>query len=319
MANTGTDVKEAARLLTLGNVVGIPTETVYGLAANALNPEAVARLFEVKKRPSFDPLIVHVHSLNQVKDWVQIENPIFERVAEQFWPGPLTVLVKKTPAIPDLVTSGLPRVALRIPQHPLTRSLLRILDFPLAAPSANPFGYISPTTAQHVIAQLGKDIPYVLDGGPATIGVESTILDLDSSPPAVLRVGGTSVEDLQSVIGEIKVNIHSTDRPESPGKLSSHYAPRIPLILGNIPELLARFADENCALLSFRKRYSPFIPEENQLVLSEQGHLNEAARNLFATLRILDTLPVDYILAEYLPDEGLGMAINDRLRRASAG
>ena len=319
MAKTGTDIEEAARLLKNGNVVGIPTETVYGLAANALNPGAVARIFEVKKRPSFDPLIVHIHSLNQVKGLIQIENTMFERVAEKFWPGPLTILVKKTSAIPDLVTSGLPRVALRIPQHPLTRSLLSILNFPLAAPSANPFGYISPTTVDHVIAQLGKDIPYVLDGGPATIGVESTILDLDSSPPAVLRMGGISVEDLQSVIGEIKVNVHSTDRPESPGTLSSHYAPRIPLILGNIPELLSRFADKKCALLSFEKRYSSFIPEENQLVLSELGNLNEAARNLFATLRILDTLPVDYILAEYMPNKGLGMAINDRLRRASAG
>lgn len=314
MAQIGTSKQIAKDFLEAGNVVGIPTETVYGLAANALDLDAVLTIFRVKNRPTFDPLIVHTDSLANASAFVTAIPDQARQLAETFWPGPLTLLLPKRDQIPDLVTSGLPNVAVRVPNHPLTLDLLRSLPFPLAAPSANPFGYISPTTAQHVADQLGDQVPYILDGGPSAVGLESTIVGFDAGIPVVYRLGGTSLEELERVIGPVDVRSHSTSNPEAPGMLSSHYAPRKPLILlsaGASPE-----AGERVGALVFREPFGG-ISLNHQRVLSPTGNLAEAAKNLFAHLRALDALPVDVIYAESLPNEGLGWAMNDRLRRAS--
>ena len=314
MVQIGTDWRAAKAFLEAGDVVGIPTETVYGLAGNALNPDAVLTIFRVKNRPSFDPLIVHTDSLSRLDQFVTHIPTAVHRLADTFWPGPLTLLLPKRDLIPDLVTAGLSTVAVRIPNHPLTLDLLRSLDFPLAAPSANPFGYISPTTAQHVADQLGNQIPYILDGGPSGIGIESTIVGFEESQATVFRLGGMALEDIERVIGPVTVRTHSTSNPKAPGMLSSHYAPRKPLVLlemGESPPM-----GENAGALVFREPFGG-IDLANQRVLSPIGDPGEAAKNLFAHLRTLDALPIDVIYAEPLPNQGLGWAINDRLRRAS--
>jgi L-threonylcarbamoyladenylate synthase len=312
----GNNILTAKQHLEASNVVGIPTETVYGLAGNALDPDAVLTIFRVKNRPAFDPLIVHTDSLEKVRALVTEIPPMAEALARAFWPGPLTLLLPKQPHVPDLTTSGLPRVAVRIPNHPLTLSLLRQLDFPLAAPSANPFGYISPTTAQHVAQQLGEQVPYILDGGPCGVGLESTIVGFDDNVPTVYRVGGLSLEAIDTLVGtSVQVRSHSTSNPAAPGMLSSHYAPRKPVRLWAAGTLVER--PEQTGALVF-DTYLPGIPQANQLRLSPTANLAEAAKNLFGYLRRLDAMPVDEIYIQYVPDEGLGRAINDRLRRAAA-
>jgi L-threonylcarbamoyladenylate synthase len=315
MAQIGTDQQMAKALLEAGKVVGIPTETVYGLAANALDPDAVLTIFRVKNRPAFDPLIIHTDSLEKVARFVKDLPEAAQALAKAFWPGPLTLLLTRQPVIPDLVTSGLPTVAVRIPNHPLTRALLSSLDFPLAAPSANPFGYISPTTAQHVANQLGDQIPYILDGGPANIGLESTIVGFEDDIPTIYRLGGLAQEFIEQVVGPVAVRSHSTSNPKAPGMLSSHYAPRKPVYLVR-PGAYPPPAPRSGALV-FRESFGG-ITDANQRTLSPTGDLNEAAKNLFAYLRELDQLDIDQIYAELLPSAGLGHAINDRLRRAAA-
>ena len=236
------------------------------------------------------------------------------RLAEVGWPGPLTLLLPKRDLIPDLVTSGLPTVAVRIPAHPLTLSLLESLNFPLAAPSANPFGYISPTTARHVADQLGDQVPYILDGGPAQVGLESTIVGFENAVPVIYRLGGMTPEQIEQLIGPVTIRTHSTSNPQAPGMLSSHYAPRKPLVLlatGTTPP-----PGERTGALAFREPFGG-LRSENQRVLSPTGNLAEAAKNLFAHLRALDSLDLDVLYAEPLPNTGLGQAMNDRLRRAS--
>jgi L-threonylcarbamoyladenylate synthase len=307
------DFLEAQSLLKSGKLVAIPTETVYGLAANALNADAVIHIFETKNRPCFDPLIVHVASHEQVSDLAIEITDSAHVLMQKLWPGPLTIVLRKRDCIPHIVTSGLDTVGLRMPDHPLTLELLRSLDFPLAAPSANPFGYISPTSAQHVAEQLGERIPYILDGGECRVGVESTIIDCTMAIPTILRLGGTGVETIQELIGEVNVNAISTSAPQAPGMLHSHYAPRKPLLVGNIHELLHEHGN-NVSILSFKDSFHNF----RNIRLSETGDLHEAARNLFAAMRKLDADHHELILAEFVPDFGLGRAINDRLKRAAA-
>ncbi|GAB3938459.1 L-threonylcarbamoyladenylate synthase [Larkinella terrae] len=316
MAQIGTDVQKAKEYLEQGEVVGMPTETVYGLAGNALNPDAVLKIFKVKNRPSFDPLIVHTDSIDKAETFVKTIPEPARRLAERFWPGPLTVLFPKESIIPDLVSSGLDTVAIRIPQHPLALKLLASLDFPLAAPSANPFGYISPTTARHVAEQLGDQIPYVLDGGSSQVGIESTIIGFTEGGPIVYRLGGMSLEKLEAIVGKVSVRSHSTSNPKAPGMLSSHYAPRKPLLLKTPAEVLASHKPERVGVLAFEE-ITRLIPVEQQQILSISGDISEAAKNLFAAMRALDALNVDVIVAELLPEMGLGRAINDRLRRAA--
>ncbi|MEM9832107.1 MAG: L-threonylcarbamoyladenylate synthase [Bacteroidota bacterium] len=318
MAISGSDIHHAKALLTSGKLIAIPTETVYGLAGNAFDPQSVATIFEVKNRPSFNPLITHVDSLDKVKSYVATIDPIAQKLAEAFWPGPLTILLPKTNAVPDIVTAGLDRVAVRIPQHPLTLSLLEQLDFPLAAPSANPFGYISPTMAIHVEQQLGSKLEYILDGGACPVGIESTIVGVEDDVVRVYRWGGVSLEDLQSTVPNVqKIVKQSSNTPTAPGMLKSHYAPTKQVIIGNLEELVRQYPPEKIGVISLQNTF-PQIPERRQVVLSRSGNLHEAAQHLFSALRKLDQLSIEIILAEFVPDYGLGRAINDRLARASA-
>ncbi|MFN3952180.1 MAG: L-threonylcarbamoyladenylate synthase [Thermaurantimonas sp.] len=315
----GTDVHHAAALLRAGNVVGIPTETVYGLAANALDAKAVARVFAIKGRPSFDPLIIHIGQLSQAVELTQPLLPeVFYRLSELFWPGPLTLVVKKSDKVPDIVTAGLDTVGLRMPNHPMTLELLQYSNLPLAAPSANPFGYISPVTAQHVEQQLGTQIPYVLDGGRCEVGIESTIVDCTSRPVRILRKGGISIEQISQVIGYMPdVQTQSSDNPRAPGMLTSHYAPRKKLILTDNTKLFNQFAGR--ADVAFLLYNNPMDDHPIQRILTTLDSDLEAAANLFYYLREFDEMPhVTLIIAEKAPDSGLGMAINDRLSRAAA-
>jgi L-threonylcarbamoyladenylate synthase len=312
----GTDINLAQQFLEQGNVIGIPTETVYGLAGNALNEEAVLKIFSVKNRPYFDPLIVHTHSLDEVIKYTQQVPQRALDLMEAFMPGPLTVLLPRQSCIPDLVTSGLETVAVRIPNHPLTLSLLQQLAFPLAAPSANPFGYISPTTSYHVYDQLHGRIPYILEGGATEIGVESTIVGFENNQAVVYRLGGLAIEEIERVVGKVLVQTNTSSDPKSPGMLKSHYAPRKRLVLTDAFDITD---DElsRVGVIAWDKKVVG-VPDHHQIVLSEKGSLKEAAKHLFAAMRTLDETDVDYIIAVRVPDVGLGRAINDRLKRAAA-
>jgi len=314
----GADPATAAQWLVAGKCVGIPTETVYGLAANALDPAAVVQIFEIKNRPAFDPLIVHVTGVDQAERYAADFPEPLRRLAGQFWPGPLTVLVPKRNVVPDIVTSGLPRVGLRAPAHPITQTLLQALHFPLAAPSANPFGYISPTKAQHVYDQLQGKIPYILDGGPCAVGVESTIVGYEDGQVVVYRLGGLALEQIEdAAAGTVRVSLNQSSNPAAPGMLLSHYAPRKPLRTVDGSRWAADGGQAAIGLLLFQS--SENLPEHTRkIVLSAEGDLAEAAQNLFSALRMLDQdSSVDEIWAELCPETGLGRAINDRLRRAA--
>ncbi|MGK7390428.1 MAG: L-threonylcarbamoyladenylate synthase [Candidatus Cyclobacteriaceae bacterium M2_1C_046] len=317
MAEIGKDIAKARMHLKKGDLVAIPTETVYGLAANAFNPDAVAQVFKAKNRPEFDPLIVHISSL---KDLHTITENIPEKaitLAKALWPGPLTLLLSKKNIISDLVTAGMERVAVRIPAHPLITELLNNIDFPLVAPSANPFGYISPTNAHHVDDQLGDKIPYILDGGECKVGIESTIVGFENEKTIIYRLGGVSKEKIEQLIGETEVMAQSTSNPKAPGMLKSHYAPRKKIILGDLPTLIKEWEGHKIGVLSFKETFLANA-EIKQVKLAPDGKMETAAKALFSSLRQLDQEDVEVILAEEVPDYGLGRAINDRLRRAAA-
>ncbi len=316
MALIGKDIEKAKTLLAQDEVVGIPTETVYGLAGNALSEHAILKIFEVKNRPKFDPLIAHTDSFVKVKELVEDVPQQAEQLAKHFWPGPLTLLLEKKEHVPDLLTSGHPRVAVRIPSHPVTLQLLNSVDFPLAAPSANPFGYVSPTKAHHVSAQLGHKLEYVLDGGNCSVGVESTIVGFENGVPTVHRLGGISLESLEEVVGKVKLELNTSSNPAAPGMLKSHYSPGRKLVLGDIEGNLKSRDPAVTGVISFATTYD--LPDENLFVLSEKGDVNEAAKNLFHALRSMDRPHIKEVLSERVPEHGLGRAINDRLRRASA-
>jgi len=308
-------IEEAVDLLNCGQIVAIPTETVYGLAANALDKTAVVEIFNAKQRPSFDPLIVHIGSKSDVTRYASHIPFSAQKLIDVFWPGPLTLVLPKQSCIPDEVTSGLDTVGIRMPNHSLTLQLLNQLDFPLAAPSANPFGYISPTTTQHVFDQLQNKIPMILDGGPCEIGLESTIVGFEGELPIVYRLGGLTLEDIRNVCGDIKVEVNSSSDPKAPGMLKSHYAPTKPL---KIISSNHNFNDltNHSALIVF----GDFEKTTNAQLynLSPIGNYIEAAANLFSFLRILDTNEnVNEIFAVLLPSINLGVAINDRLNRAA--
>lgn len=309
----GHDIALAAEILRAGELVGMPTETVYGLAGNALNEDAVLKIFKAKNRPFFDPLIAHTHSVKEIQKYVTGIPERLLPLMERYMPGPLTVLLPRRSVIPDVVTSGLERVAFRIPQHELALGLLRTLDFPVAAPSANPFGYISPTSAQHVNAQMHGTIPYILDGGECRVGIESTIVGMEGDTVMVYRLGGLALEEIQALAGEVQVATTSSSDPSAPGMLTSHYAPRKPLLLGEIAELLAQYKDKKVAVISFTEKYD--VPY--QYILSPSGSIDEAAKRLFAAMREMDATDADLIIAKALPEGGLGRAVNDRLKRAS--
>lgn len=329
-------LERAASLLSEGALVAFPTETVYGLGAAALDERAVARIFKAKGRPRFDPLICHAADVARAEALVARFPEPARRLAERFWPGPLTLVLPKRAKVPDLVTSGQPTVAVRVPAHPVALDLLEAFGGPIAAPSANLFGAVSPTCAAHVVEQLGDRVALVLDGGECPVGVESSIIGLfGEGPPRLLRPGGVPLEALEAVIGEVERPPPSAFPSASPGRLERHYAPRTPLVLTEegslaagagarpIPggSLAAPTTRASQALrigrLAFRSVADPSRYAAVE-ILSPEGSLEEAARRLFAALRRLDAAEIDVIEAEPVPEEGLGRAIMDRLRRAAA-
>lgn len=313
----GTDIHLAASLLRKGKVVAIPTETVYGLAANAFDAEAVINIFEIKNRPKFNPLIVHVQSWEMVEKITTSIHPVLKKIADQFWPGPLTILFPKSDLIHPIITAGSMYVAVRMPSHPLTIKLLKELDFPLAAPSANLFGKISPTTSAHVIEQLGDQVEYVLDGGECSIGVESTIIKMNMYEKVeILRPGGVASEEIAEIIGYLPKVSASAEVPEAPGMLNSHYAPKMPLLLGDIEELINRYAHKKIAVIAYYRNIThPSVLKCYRL--SPNKELHEAAHNLFSLMHEAENSGADLIISELLPEEGIGRAINDRLKRAA--
>jgi L-threonylcarbamoyladenylate synthase len=315
LAPTPENLKLAAARLAAGDLVAFPTETVYGLGGHALEPRALAKIFEAKRRPFFDPLIVHVADREWLPRLCERVDARAERLMEKFWPGPLTLVLPKTSLVPDLATSGLPSVAVRMPAHSVARALLRETGFPLAAPSANPFGRLSPTSAAHVQAHFDADdgIALILDGGPCEVGVESTILSLEGGTSLLLRAGGLSREDIEAVIGPVASAAPDPHRPQAPGQLPSHYAPRTRLVL--LPGRAPAATRERTGLLAFSDPQDGYAAVE---VLSPSGDLREAAAHLFACLHRLDARGLDLIVAEPVAEEGLGLAIMDRLRKASA-
>ena len=317
LTEVGVDIDKAVELLIKGEVVALPTETVYGLAANALNGSAVSKIYQAKNRPSFNPLIIHLAEGTPLEEYTKDIPKEAHMLAQTFWPGPLTLLLPKRSTVPDLVTAGSPRVAIRVPAHPLIQAVLAQTHFPLAAPSANPSGYISPTSAAHVKRQLDGRIPYILDGETSHVGVESTIVGFEDGQVTIYRYGGVSEEEIASILGKkLQTTLHSHS-PQSPGMLKSHYAPGHPLYLGEIPQLLKQFAGKRIGVISFQTSYQ----HEDiavQYILSPQGRLDEAASNLFSMLHKMDQNNVELIVAERVPNEGIGKAINDSLTRATA-
>lgn len=322
---TEVNLNTCAQFLREGNVVGVPTETVYGLAGNPLIEASARKIFSVKGRPLIDPLIVHFPSVDAATAHIEI-NEAVETLAAKFWPGPLTMVVTKKASIPDIVTAGLPSVAIRVPRHPVFRSLLERLDFPLAAPSANPFGYVSPTLASHVAETLGERIPAVLDGGPCELGIESTIIDLrDPEKPAIFRHGPITQEALTEALGR-QVTDHTTVKADStaqaaPGLLTKHYSPRAKVHLfeaGGAPKHLSAIVDRLDAAILFNQKPLAEPASKHAYWLSEDGDTETVARNLFELIQRLDLQGYTELHIELSADTGIGKAINDRLRRAAA-
>jgi L-threonylcarbamoyladenylate synthase len=322
-------LERAAQALRAGKLVGLPTETVYGMAGDALNPTALAGIFEIKRRPFFDPLIVHIERFEDVSTLCRELPPHAERLMQHFWPGPLTLVLPKAEVVPDLATAGLDTVALRMPAHPVARALLRATGRPLAAPSANPFGNLSPTTAAHVADAFADDrtglLDCILDGGACAVGVESTVVGWENGIPVLLRAGGVSVEALEAVLG---IHVHSPTVQESsphgpsasPGALPWHYAPRTPLRVrssGQDSPFDSTHSESRVGLLWFGPEANPpgYAQVEN---LSPQGDLREAAARLFAALHRLDAGGLARIEVRLVPEEGLGRAVNERLLKAAA-
>ena len=303
--------------LIKGELVAIPTETVYGLAGNALNEQVVNKIFHLKNRPSCNPLILHTHSINEVLKYVHYLPPAALKLAETFWPGPLTLLVPKKQNILHNVTSGSHLVAVRIPNHPITLSLLQQLDFPLVAPSANPYTRISPTNAQMVYDYFGEDLPVILDGGNCAMGIESTIVGFQDNSPIVYRQGAISVDALEFIAGKSKVLATKTDRVTTPGMSPMHYAPKTKfIIVDHIQQFITAHPDLKIGVIDFGE--SLFTqPNVKRVNLSKCKDLEEASSNLYKTMYDLDKLNLDCIIIESFPEMSLGKSLNDRIRRAS--
>ncbi|MGC9530641.1 MAG: L-threonylcarbamoyladenylate synthase [Candidatus Bipolaricaulaceae bacterium] len=318
LAADAAGIGKAADILRAGGVVAFPTETVYGLGADATRAEPVARLFEAKGRPKFDPVIVHVASAADAEPlWTEV--PARARaLMESFWPGPLTLVLPKSRRVPPLITAGLPTLAVRMPDHPVALALITESGCPVAAPSANRFGRPSPTHHEHVLEFLGGAIEAVLAAGPTPVGIESTVVSLCEDPPRVLRPGGVPLEALQEVLGEL--NVSPPDGPSpSPGNLPRHYVPSTPLFLlqpGPSPRSGEKLPRPRCGFLAFQRRWHDFARVE---VLSPSGDLRAAAARFFSAVHELDRANLAAIVAEPLPEQGLGTAIMDRLRRAASG
>jgi len=318
-ADSSRAIARAVELLERGEVVALPTETVYGLAADALQPEAVAKIFEAKERPRFDPLIVHLPDsswLERVANVSTQKRSISDALTKKFWPGPLTLVLPKTELISEIVTAGLQTVAVRISAHPVVQDVISELEKPLAAPSANRFGRVSPTSAQHVVRELGDRIPLIVDGGSTEHGLESTVVSIEQDTIRILRPGPVTPDQLEA-FGKVEIVTRPTTI-SSPGQLTTHYAPRTPVRLTDNATGVAPDSKKQVGLLAWNVVSEPGKFSAMRY-LSEKKNLREAAVNLFRYLRELDEANVDVIVAELVPESGLGIAINDRLRRAAAG
>lgn len=317
MATITTDLDLAAATLIAEDVVAIPTETVYGLAGNIYSEKAIRKIYSLKKRPLFNPLIVHIAHIKQVNDLVEKFPAPAKKLAEVFWPGPLTLLLPKKDIVPDLITAGKATVAIRIPNHPLTLELLQRLPFPLAAPSANKFGSISPTQTAHVKSSFNNELSLILEGGPCESGIESTIIGFENEFPVIYRLGALSVEEIEAVIGPVEIKNKNNVAPEAPGMLARHYAPATrTYFTEDAVAMCKEFPNKKIGLLSFTKN-SNNATVSHHIVLSEAGDFREAAAQLYAALHHLDHLDLDLIIVEKLPDTDLGRSINDRLMRAA--
>lgn len=317
MTLISSDISKAVEILNSGDLVSIPTETVYGLAGNIFSEKAIRKIFEMKQRPLFNPLIVHLHSTDQLADVVSYIPKKAKELANTFWPGPLTLILPKKETIPNLVTANKETVAVRIPSHPITRKLLAQLDFPIAAPSANTFGNISPTQAKHVKKYFDGKLSMILDGGPCESGIESTIVAFENEQPIILRLGSLSVENIEEIIGKVTIKNKKENNPTAPGMLSRHYAPSTETFLvENASDFIKDYSDKKIGVLLFNTliNSSEHIYQE---VLSEAGDLKEAASKLYSSLHYLDTLGLDMIVCQRFPDNDLGRSINDRLTRAT--
>ncbi|MBC7525601.1 MAG: threonylcarbamoyl-AMP synthase [Flavobacterium sp.] len=310
------DLHKAKKLLICGNVVAIPTETVYGLAANAFDADAIAKIFEIKGRPLYNPLIVHIKSIEYLDIVAENIPEIAYELARKFWPGPLTLVLPKKEIIPNIVTSGKNTVGVRVPAHEVTLELLNQLDFPLAAPSANPFGYISPTTVAHVKNQLGTKVELILDGGSCKKGIESTIIGFENGKPILYRVGAISQEEIENIIGKIEVKNKASASPDAPGMLSKHYSPKTKFIISDdIKKSIYNYKNAKVGFLLFSNLDSNDFPT-HYIRLSKNENLNEAAHNLYAAMHQLDSENLEFIIAERFPSVGIGVTLNDRLQRA---
>lgn len=314
----GTDIFKAVEILNHGGIVAIPTETVYGLAANGLDASAVAKIFEAKNRPFFDPLILHIAHSNALNQIVSNVPQKAKKLMNQFWPGPLTFVLSKSDLVPDLVTSGHSTVAVRMPNHPVALELLSHLTYPLAAPSANPFGYVSPTNALHVQDQLGNNIDYILDGESCAVGIESTIISFENKP-TILRLGGVTQEEIEAIIGPVNVSVNEHSNPKAPGQLDQHYSPYCKL-----KDLKRDQLKPHSNVLFYspqtEEKYWELNPKTqcNVMYLTNNHTSIEAAANLFSVLRDFDQKGLTEVYIEFAENEGLGLAINDRLKRAMA-
>jgi L-threonylcarbamoyladenylate synthase len=311
------DINTAKEVLLENELIAIPTETVYGLAGNAFSETAIKKIFELKKRPFFNPLIVHLKSVSSIYDVAEDIPESALLLADKFWPGPLTLVLKKQEHISDLITAGKKTVAVRVPSHPIALALLETLDFPLVAPSANPFGSISPTNAEHVFNYFGEELKVILDGGECEKGLESTIIGFENDQPVLYRRGSISTEEIEKIVGKLSITTNNDISPNAPGMLSRHYAPKTDTYLTNdISDSLNFFKGKKIGLLLFNNpiQNNTIIHQE---ILSKSGDFTEAAKNLYAAMHRLDKSKLDVIVAERLPDEGLGNTINDKLERAT--
>jgi len=312
-----TDLTIAANALNDQNIIGLPTETVYGLAGNAYSKEAIAKIFALKQRPLYNPLIVHIRSVDFLTQVAVEISAMAMTLANAFWPGPLTLVLKKKTEIPDIVTAGKDTVAVRVPNHPMALALLSNIDFPLAAPSANPFGSISPTSAAHVSRYFADQLDVILDGGNCQRGIESTIIGFENGQPIVYRLGSLSIAEIESKVGSLRANTLDDAAPKAPGMGSRHYAPATKMLLtDDVRYLSEKFPNKKIGVLVFKNKTNAIsiISEE---ILSEAGDLEEAAKNLYAAMHRLDNLDLDLIIAERLPDMGIGKTLNDKLKRAT--
>ncbi len=317
MTQINSDIEIAKKILEDGELVAIPTETVYGLAANAFSENAVKKIFVLKKRPSFNPLIVHIASMSDLDKIAFNIPPLAIKLANKFWPGPLTLLLEKKNCIPDSVTAGNATVAVRIPNHPLTLELLSKLSFPVAAPSANPFMSISPTQPEHVKTYFNGKLKFILDGGICFEGIESTIIGFRNNQAVLYREGSCAISDIEKITGLLLEPQQVNTTFEAPGMSKKHYAPKTPLIIStDFRKTIKQNSDKKVAVLTFS-----LVNENYNNVyfkfLSEKQELKEAAANLYATLIELDAMNFDLIIATYFPNKGIGRSINDRLKRAS--